>query len=261
MIEVASEHPPGLVGIISGSQPRFYEFFDSLDRTVVPVGTHNYRAFSCNPVNNCNSLMRNMPPDAEWLWLLGDDHDWDPNLLIQLLDHKVDLVVPIVARRVAPWAPVVFNAYRPAPDGVPHTDTRGYSWQALSDAAQYDNGLLTIAAAGSAGLLIRRHVWETIQEVHGDPIWRIGTTGPDSMAEDLDFTWKAHKLGFGCYVDTKAYMGHLVPISLMPRRTPDGLLELSVQFYENQSRSLIRASAYREEELIVRPRPHLTVVE
>lgn len=258
---VKSEHPPGVVGVISGSTPRFYEFHDSLEWTEVPEGTKLFRAFSCNPANNCNSIMRQMPPEAQWLWILGDDHDWDQGLLMRLLDRNVDLIVPMVARRVPPWLPVVYNAYKPALDGLPHTDTRGYPWQALHEGAKYDGGLLPINAAGSAGLLIRRPVWEAVEAAYGDPIWRVGTSGPDSMCEDLDFTHKAARMGFGCYVDCNEAMGHLVPVSIFPEREEDGQLVVKARFYEGRRIPLVRTHETQEQELTVQPKPRLEVIK
>ncbi len=229
---IESSHPPGIVGIITGGTPRFYAFTDALERTIVPMDTIQSRAQSCNPVSNCNHLLYTMDPKFQWLWMLGDDHDWEPGLLMQLLDRQVDLIVPMLPRRAAKWLPVVYARYEPALDGKPHTRTRTYSWQELNEARLHGDELLPIAACGGAGMLIRRHVWEGVAEAHGMPWFRTGTTGPDSMAEDLDFTWKANKMGFGCYVDTTAFMDHLVPAAMHPRINPEtGNIQLCATIY------------------------------
>lgn len=257
---VDSRHPPGLVGFATAGVPRFYEFTDALEVTRVPHGSHLMRAHSCNVVNNCNRIFNEMPPECEWLWLLGDDHAWDPGLLMQLLDHDVDLVVPLTPRRMPPWLPVVYARYKPSPDGSPTTETRTYSWQELADAMPYNNGLLPIAASGDAGMLVRRHVWEAIEKAYGFPWYRVGTTGPDSVAGDLDFTWKAAQLGFDCNVDTRAYMEHLVTAGMGPRLDPvTGRLTITAHIFDRHL-TAITTEGTQDLPMIVQPRPAVDVI-
>ncbi len=224
MIETAAPFPAGTVGYITAGTARYFQFFDSLEATQVPKGTVLRRALGCNPAKNSNMLVQQMLGD--WLWLQGDDHRWQPDLLIRLLSHNVDAVVPLVARWGPPFHPVIYKEFDPKAG-----KTLVYTWneiQVLRDAGQT---LVPVAAAGSAGLLVRRHVLEALVAHHGDPIFRVGGTGPDEIAEDLCMTAAIAALGFDMLCDLTAFMGHTTSATVEPVVLPDGRLAITADIH------------------------------
>jgi hypothetical protein len=235
MVEVESPHPAGTIGYPSSGHPRYYGFFDSLERTRVPRGTHLVRAFGCNVAQNSNGLVGQLR--GEWLWFQGDDHAWNPDLLERLLDADKDVVVPLVCRRAAPFMPVIYKEYDPAKGR-----TVTYSWNEIQALRSMGQTLVPVAAAGSAGMLVRRHVLEALQAADGECF-------SPSLAEDLAFTARANFLGFQVYADLGAFMGHITEATLLPWEAPDGRLVIGANIhgfrtlaYKTDAPSLVEAA-------------------
>lgn len=145
-----------------------------------------------------NSIVRRFLPDGgDWLWLMGDDHDWHPSLLPQLLAHNVDVVVPHVLRRNPPWQGVVNS----------HQDEDGWHVAAVLP----EEGLTKIWSAGSAGMLIRRRVLEAIE----DP-WFTPAQDAVGLNEDLELCRKMREAGFDIYCDPAAPLGHISHYTVYP---------------------------------------------
>jgi GT2 family glycosyltransferase len=75
-------------------------------------------------------------------------------------------------------------------------------------------GLQPVVAAGAAGMLIRSEVFYEIE-----PPWFLHT---DEQSEDLFFCAKAAEAGFPLFVDLDATLGHINPMTVVPRLYEDG---------------------------------------
>ena len=147
---------------------------------------------------------------GEWVWIMGDDHEFDASTLLRLLDREVDIIVPLVVRRQPPFIPVLFRE--------PYSDTPlgqfpPYWWHELPQ-----HGLKEVYTAGSAGMLIRKHVLDAMP----DPWFELGKMGCDLTNEDTYFCKKAQEAGFKIHVDLDVQMYHWTPMALVPLRTKDG---------------------------------------
>ena len=87
---VESEFPPGTVVVPTSGTPRFIEFYDSLEQLRVPLGTRLTRTESSDLVRALNTACDQL--HGEWMFLLGDDHTFDPDVLLRLLSHKLPAV-------------------------------------------------------------------------------------------------------------------------------------------------------------------------
>jgi len=136
----------------------------------------------------------------DWLWFMDDDHAFPPDLLLRLDSHNMPLVVPLCLQRVSPFKPVVYvdkdgggKGERAKP--IPPKNSKR------------TEGLVEIAGGGTAGMLIRREVFEAI-----DPPWfEYGT-----ISEDLIFCDKAKAAGFPLYCDLSARLGHITTAVAWP---------------------------------------------
>jgi len=231
MIHVESRHQPGIVGAAADFLGRYREFDQSLARTLVPQGTGPEEfCVGVNVARNFNVMAAKVMTSeekqpagefqcissgktyklrdsarAEWLWILGDDHVWAPDLLLNLLDRDVDIVVPLCARRNQPFAPVLCDRR-----------FRALGWDALAgksgciDATDDFN-------LGNAGMLIRRKVLEAI-----DPPWFVvGCLVPDLESSDLFFCEKARSAGFRIHLDLDNRIGHVTHCVVWPRKQGD----------------------------------------
>jgi hypothetical protein len=188
----------GTVGVVSGDTVRYPDFCQSLVILGKPEGTRLIWSKSHDVTGNCNVICRKFLGD--WVWLIGDDHVFDPDILIRLLEHDVDVVVPLCLKRTPPYDPVVYDRQNMQSEYV--------------GAELPGSGLYQVYAAGQAGMLIRRHVLDAIQ----DP-WFETKGGPN---EDLMFCAKVRDAGFKIWCDVDARLGHIATHTVWPAWREDG---------------------------------------
>lgn len=199
----------GSIGVISGELGRYVDFYASLAQVAMPEGTQMIWSKGTSIPENCNGCIRRAqdwasavdgPREDDWVWILGDDHMMPADSLVRLLAHDVDIVAPLGLRRRPPYAPAIYQ--RDEGNGL----------------VQYENlptrGLVEVAAAGSAGMLVRRRVWEGMT----DPWFE---TFGETMCEDLVFCSRATQAGFKIYVDLDVRFGHMTNNVVWPKIVGD----------------------------------------
>lgn len=197
----------GVVGVIARDDARFSMFGVSLTGLQLPEGSYVGWQIGEPIAGNCNRLVRTvLERDHEWLWLMGDDHAFEPNLLHRLLERDVDIVVPLCLKRWPPFEPVIFS------------ELAGGLRRCVDLDDYPDGGLIEVHSAGSGGMLIRRRVFEQLD----DPWFETGRVRSDELAEDLYFCDKARAAGFKIHADLDCLLGHITPAIVWPRQTPEG---------------------------------------
>jgi len=199
---------PGTIVLPTSEIGRYTMFLVSLAATQQPVGTHLSVRASANVTENLNSAIRELRDEDQWLWILGDDHTWQNDCcmrLLQIMDDndEVDVLVPLVCKRSAPWLAVVFHDDGFYDDGMHRW--RHFDWDEIPD-----SGIFRIDAAGSAGMLIRREVLDTI----GEP-WFLSSSGA-VLNEDVMFCQRARDEGFAVFATADVTMGHLGIFNVRP---------------------------------------------
>jgi GT2 family glycosyltransferase len=136
---------------------------------------------------------------AEWVWLLHDDCEPAPDALEQLLRGAAETrSAAVLGPKVKDWADrqVILEA------GVT-IDTVGRRITAIEprevDQGQHD-GDCDCLAVGSAGMLIRRDVWDSVGGF--DPAMAL-------FRDDVDFCWRVHAAGYRVRVITDAVVYHV----------------------------------------------------
>lgn len=214
MLPVQTPHPPGIIGVSAGELARYSMFTAAWSGLCVPPGTGEAFCLGYDTAYNSNDVIKALwskaedgalnYPDAEWVFIMDDDHFFPPETLLRLLDRNVDIVVPLYTQRQPPFYPCAWKAE--CDDGrfeiVRWEDLEGKS------------GLLPVISAGKAGVLIRKHVIEKL----ADPWFeRQGLIG-----EDHFFFKKAREAGFGVYVDLDNALEHFTPMKVRPHRNALG---------------------------------------
>lgn len=189
-----------LVGVLSGELSRFSTFFQSLLSVMatLPPGSGLTWAKGVDICGACNSIIRHMVQnDHEYVWMMGDDHAFESDIVKRLMAHDVDVIVPHCLKRYPPWHPVVYS----------HQNEEG--WYVKADLPE--KGLTKIHAAGSAGMLIKRRVIEALADPWFDP-------SPDAagLNEDLHFCQKVREAGFDIYCDPQVPLGHISVHTVLP---------------------------------------------
>jgi hypothetical protein len=196
----------GAIIIATRDYARHSAFAISLLELEKPPDTQIVWSTGLDVARGLNEALRRVP-QAEWAWVLADDHTFAADTLIRLLADNVPVVVPVVSSRHAPYRPVLFS--REGQAG--HFEV--FDWSEIPH-----EGLFVLAGAGSAGMLIRRSALDAV----GDPWFEAGRIRPDETGED---TWLSHKFalaGVPVVADCAVTMTHLTTMTLVPQRTPHG---------------------------------------
>jgi hypothetical protein len=135
--------------------------------------------------------------DVEYVWMLDADQPFAPTDLDKLLAHNVDAVVPLSSHRGSPFLPLLFDEF----------DADDVARQHYLKA--HEHGLIKVAAAGLAGLLIKTSALKAMgtdgwfEFTH--PAWNA-----DDYAEDFPFYRKLAAAGFQLCCDVDVRFGHAV---------------------------------------------------
>ena len=189
-----------LIGVITGDLSRYTDFMTSLIGVMgnVTPGSGLSVAKGVDVPGNCNALCRHMlSGNYAYLWVMGDDHVMEPDILMRLLEHDADVIVPHCLKRYPPWPAVVYSHQNEDGDYV--------------KAQLPEEGPVEIHAAGSAGMLIRRNVIEAI----ADP-WFAPGPGAAGLNEDLKFCRKVREAGFTILCDPEVLLGHIAIHTIRP---------------------------------------------
>lgn len=179
----------GTIGVLSRFALTYVDFATTMLQLVRPESTRVIWIQGSDTTAQFNYIADNMTGD--WLWIMGDDHTFEPTILVQLLSLDLDVVVPLCLKKQAPFEPVVYG-------GEEVVDGKTLYYQAVLP----PKGIAEIHAAGSAGMLIRKHVLDALPR----PIFE--TTGAQ-MDEDLVLCRKIREAGFKLHCAVDIRLGHL----------------------------------------------------
>lgn len=218
MATVNTHHPPGVIAVPTGSIGRYREFDIQLLQLHAPAETMIVYKMGLNVAKNLNDAIRDMRPKHEWVFILGDDHTFAPDIILRLLDHNVDVVVPLVLHRSAPYMPVLYTA---APD-YNHVNPSWFNGK---------SGLVDISefTVGNAGMLVRRSVFERMPA----PWFEMGKTHPEVGGSDLYFSEKIRQFGFKQFIDMETAMGHIGHVAFWPGWDADKTLLMQIRPPDN----------------------------
>jgi hypothetical protein len=197
---------PGLIGIASSTMGRYREFDISLNtvqkvpRTAITWETGCDVAFNFN--NLCRKLLKN--EGLQWLWILGDDHIFKPDILTRLLERDVDIVAPLCLKRSRPFLPVTYSSK--------YTSQGEQYCQIDWDYLKGKEGLIEVSAVGNAGMLVKRSVIKKM----ADDWHRVGWYIPEHGGSDLYFCKRATEEGFKIHVDLDNSIGHIAHMAVWP---------------------------------------------
>jgi GT2 family glycosyltransferase len=156
------------------------------------------------------ALQNLQDPPVEWIWLLHDDCEPAPDALEQMLraasrSRPVAVLGPklrdLADRRVLRETGVAIDRAGRRFTGIEPGEL---------DQGQHD-GNRSVLAVSSAGMLIRRDVWE-----------QVGGFDPNLplMRDDVDFCWRVHAAGYDVRVITDAVVYHRELSARQIRRAP-----------------------------------------
>jgi hypothetical protein len=250
MILVDVGHPPGVVGLSCGELARYTEYHACFHVIQAPPASVKRYGICYETASNSISIIRDMRPKDEWVWIMDDDHAFAGDILIGLLSRQVDCVVPLYFQRKPPFWPVAY--------GLRHPD--GSCQYLMPEETTGKTGLLPVVSAGKAGVLIRRPVLTKLaggecpcpydytpaeesrhREHRGDCPWATAAwfEHKGRIGEDHVFFDKVIQAGVQPYVDLDRDLDHITPFKIRVSRTPEGEYVPEVDLY-NQVRISLR---------------------
>lgn len=183
---------PGSIGITAAETGRYTAFTASLSGLESPPGTQIVWGVGLDVAGNRNFICSQLRRDDGWLFFLDDDGAFKEDLLMRLLSHDVDVVASLYLKKQSPFPVQAF------------VDDR-YTPLDLSDCPT--SGLVEVYAAGTAGMLISKHVIEAIE-----PPWFQNW----NLGDDAWFCKRLRELGVPIYVDLDARIGHVTTAVIWP---------------------------------------------
>jgi len=215
--------------VITSSVPRYLMFEISIEALMAPRGSGIARIGGANLVQNLN-LTLEQASNYPWerVWYIDDDHQFDNDTLLRLLQHDVDVVTSTTLIKHPPFLPVFMKTKRKNAKGQ-WVYTR-YTWQELKGRV----GLLPVVAVGRSGMLIKREVFHRLvpdSVVLWNEIWRQGQIDPfGQIGEDFDFCNRLQEANIPIHVDLDTTIGHIDPVAAWPYRKPDGTWTIALQW-------------------------------
>ena len=203
-------HGPGTIITPCQDLARYTWFQQSLVSLQTPPGSRWVPALGLSVVDNMNTALRMLRPEDEWAWFIGDDHTFQPDIVMRLLDRNLDVVAPLCAQRRPPWPLVHYTAPAAKPLGGGAVELDGFYSYLRYDEIPDDGEPFEVYRTGSA-MLVRRHVLDAV----GDPWF---STSHNYLNEDLDFCGKVHAAGYSIHVDPSVALGHIGHVIVTPMR-------------------------------------------
>ncbi len=191
----------GLIAIIANDSARYSLFSSCVTKLELPDGFQLEWLIGgdwCGARNSLGQIM--LDEGFDYLWFMDDDHAFAPDILTKLLRHDKDIVMPVCLTRVTPFAPVEFTE-RVGDDRYLPIYLPDYP----------ENALVEVIAGGTAGMLIKREVFEAIPNTKEKPWFEYG-----SASEDILFCNKAKEAGFELWCDLSVRLGHITTAVVWP---------------------------------------------
>lgn len=197
------EHGAGLIGVISWEVGRYRAFDIALQAVERPDNTSIVYSTGLMFDYNTNRIIKlALENNYEWVWLLDDDHVFEPDILMNLLNRNVDFVFPMCLQRMPPFNPVLHKSLEEGGNCSGFENLKGKS------------GIVDIGnwSTGKGCVLIRRSVFEKISY----PWFENGILTSQSTASDTYFCKKMNDAGVPVYVDLDNVTGHITPMAIWP---------------------------------------------
>ncbi len=194
----------GIIGVAASRNARYSAFTEDLANLDMPYETWVVIKTGIDIATNRRNIVRQaLDEERDWVWFVDDDMVFDALILNRLLRHQLPIVASLYLNRVPPFYAMAFNERTIDDQGRP-------AWKPVSLDGAPDEGLAEVVAAGTAGMLVKREVFEAIEY----DTWFI----QDGTTDDIAFCERVTAAGFKIWLDLGSPMGHISIHEVWPRR-------------------------------------------
>lgn len=226
-----------LIVRVTAELPRYYEYYDSLERIISPPGTDVLAIHSSSPAKNKNIAIKQALDDGRYthVFLTDDDHIYPPDTIMKLLARNVDVISGVYCMKMSPFPMIAFN--KPNEKGQSQfIDFNKLGEDECVEVSRVPGGCLLVT---TFALQEMKAVLDRTNYLFGggfNPIWEgkwftLGQIEPDNWCDDLWFCDRVRDAGFKIYIDTSVRIGHITKCVLTPEYT-DG--KWSIKFGINE---------------------------
>jgi hypothetical protein len=241
----------------------------SLESLNVPLNTHVARSLTSNLAGSLNDCVLNLA--TPFMWIIDDDHQFENFMLLRLMAHNKPVVTGLTTMARPPFHCVIYRKeielgdehWSPEFEKLAHAFLTSQEPGSLDDlrtlvrAAKYrrrnkqyltwtwkdiddKTGLFPVFAAGTAGMLIKKEVFESMPR----PWFELGQTNPEEVGEDTYFCEKLRASRFAIkgpdgpcalWVDLDTVFGHTAPCIAWPTRRESGEWTIRLQWENGQN--------------------------
>ncbi len=200
-----------LLVTVTSELPRYFEYYDSIDRLILPPNTGKTSIHSSSPAANRNiAILNALKHDFTHIFFTDDDHVFPPDTVMRLLSHEVDIVSGLYCMKFPPFPIIVLN------------NPNEKNMSAFIDIQKIGaHGLYEVPRVPAGCLLVTTDSLRAIQGVLKDGLYNnkwftIGQIQSDQWGDDLWFCDRARDAGINIYVDSSVRVGHITKCILTP---------------------------------------------
>lgn len=195
-----------LIGGITAEYARRADFYDYYNAMIKPDGTIATFAHGQSPAENRNIIIdQAFQSDVTHILFLDDDITFQPNMLMELMKHDVDIVSGIMLKRNYPHLPLIL--WEAEPDGK-------CKHRPLFPG---ESGLIPVDATGLGCCLINMDVFRKLEK----PYIRLGELDGSGWNDDIGFFHRVRQAGFKVHCDLDVRVGHIASMILWPDKIND----------------------------------------
>jgi hypothetical protein len=194
----------GSVAVVAQDTSRWTMFHVCLTQLQHPPQTRiDWGMFTDIPSARNTLVKRALEAEVDWVLFLDDDQVFAPDLLTNLLAHEVPVVGALYLQRGGDHGAIAFS----------HRTENGL-YERIDLRELPGEGLLSVRAVGTGGMLIRTEVF---RQISSEPDWfEHGSEAGWYASEDIVFCEKLFQAGIPVYVDLGTPMGHMTPSAVWP---------------------------------------------
>lgn len=204
-----------LIVRVTAELPRYYEYYDSLERLILPPGTEVLAIHSSSPAKNKNIAIKQALDDGQYthLFITDDDHVYPSDTIQRLLARNVDIVSGVYCMKMSPFPMIAFN--KPNEKGQSSfIDFNKFSGDECVEVSRVPGGCLLVTT--NALIKMKKHLEWNFAPEFWQKWFTLGQIEPDNWCDDLWFCDRARNAGFKIYLDTSVRIGHITKCVLTP---------------------------------------------
>jgi len=195
-----------LIGGITAEYARRADFYDYYNAMIKPMNSIATFAHGQSPAENRNIIIEQaFQSDVTHILFLDDDIAFQPNMLLELMKHDLDIVSGLMLKRNYPHVPLIL--WEAQPDGrCKHRPL-----------FPGEKGLIEVDATGLGCCLISMDVFRALEK----PYIRLGELDGSGWNDDIGFFKRVREAGFKIHCDLDIKVGHIASMILWPDKIND----------------------------------------